>query len=181
MNEQRKDRIETIRTSAKRAAELTLTLPEDSKVRFDLVQEIAVILNEVELASGLNNEPCSETFQDAVCDGGGLVHDCELCGRTHYATHEPNIYEEGELEALEAKHEANPEKYNACDASGVSYGQIAGMVAVYGCPCGWRKVRRYEDVVSSHKEIIARYFRKCAEEARRDLKVLEQVAKDAAS
>jgi hypothetical protein len=123
-------------------------------------------------------EPCSEEFQDAVADEASLVQDCQLCGRTHFATHATEtFYDDGELEKLRrrkeiatARGEAN--LYIEVDASSVAHGTITGRTAVYGCVCGWKSVRKYEDIFWLYRDAIAKYFAKrtkaALEEAQRE-------------
>ncbi len=37
----------------------------------------------------------SEEFWRSFIDAGSLIIDCEYCGKTHFATYNENIYEEG--------------------------------------------------------------------------------------
>lgn len=121
-------------------------------------------------------QPCSEQFQDAICDSGGLVKTCELCDRVHFDTCHTEDYEKGEFIDLEEKQKINPDKYIGHDGT-VSYGWVMGNQVVWGCPCEWKKARRIEDFMLNHREQIARYFKKMAEAATQQAKELERISK----
>ena len=58
--------------------------------------------------------PPSEEFYSAFIGGGSPVADCEFCGRVHYEA-DGEFMEQGELEDLEKKHKAEPDKYIPCE------------------------------------------------------------------
>lgn len=109
-------------------------------------------------------QPPSETFENAVRKAGSLVVDCELCGRTHFATLETAHFDEGELDDLVAKAKKDPDKY-VQDPSydSVPWGTVDGKQAVIGCPCNG--LRRYEDFIWGNRFVIAEYLRNRSAEA----------------
>ena len=118
----------------------------------------------------------SEEFEHAVCLEALTVIDCQLCGRVHFACG-PNHgdYEPGELDRLLAKQSKEPEKYvGDAQSDSIGWGLIDGKQAVFACPC--RKLRRYEDWIWDHREIIVTYLRA---RTLRDLKIARHEAEQA--
>lgn len=108
-------------------------------------------------------EPPSEMFENAVRSAGSLVIDCELCGRTHFATLETGPFDEGELEDLRAKAKKDPDRYVEDPGyDSVAWGMVDGKQAVIGCPCNG--LRRYEDFIWGNRSVIAAYLRNRSEE-----------------
>lgn len=104
-------------------------------------------------------EPPSEMFVNAVCHGGTPAIDCQLCGRTHFATHDRGItWQPGELEDLRAKAKEKPDKYiEDSNSDSVFFGAIDGHQVVADCPCN--RLRLYEDWIWKHRRVIAEYLR----------------------
>jgi len=125
-------------------------------------------------------KPPSELFERVIINAGSLVIDCELCGRTHFATMESGIYGEGELEELLEKAKNNPEKYIQDPSYDmISWGTIDGKQAVIGCPCNG--LRKYEDFIWHNRTVILEYLeRRTAEtlkRAKRDVENVERAKK----
>ncbi len=97
-------------------------------------------------------------FEEAICDGGTPVVDCEHCGTTHFDFN-GEFMEEGELERLLQRQAKEPSKYKGHDG-GVHFGQIAGRNYVYGCKC--KIVQQMERFVWNHRFLIASYLKKRA-------------------
>lgn len=118
-------------------------------------------------ASNGPEHPPSEEFERAVLTGGSIVRDCDFCGRTHFAdSREAGDWNEGELEELRKQSEEKPDKCVAHDYDSIEYGEIAGRIAVLGCPCN--SLRRYEDWIWTHRRLIAKYLPTRAEAAKRE-------------
>ena len=98
----------------------------------------------------------SDEFTDALEDYNRLTIDCEACGRTHYATDEPQRYEPGEFEVLEANHANDPDRYDAHAATDIHYYYVFGKQVVYGCPCNY--LAYIERALWVQKEEIMKYF-----------------------
>jgi hypothetical protein len=104
-------------------------------------------------------EPPSDEFNDAVRDSGTCCAvECGFCGRVHFVSGRGHgDYDTGELEKLQAKAKAEPEKYleeSLYDV--ISTGWIDGREAVIGCPCN--ALRRYEDYIWSNRLMICKYL-----------------------
>lgn len=124
----------------------------------------------------MNNEACSEVFQDAMCDAGGLTKTCQLCGRIHYNSLNTGDYEEGEFDELLKKAYKEPSKYIAY-SGGISYGWVMGFQVVFGCPCGWQKFISIETFLVEHREQVSRFYKKMAEAAAQQAKELDRISK----
>lgn len=117
-------------------------------------------------------EAPSDTFTQELVSGGGIVADCEFCGRTFFEDETTaGSWEPGELEALEKKAIEEPDRYIAMD--GVSHGRINGKQAVIGCPCN--ALRKYEDFIWSNRKFIMSYL------SQRVKDIVEEALKDEAS
>lgn len=104
-------------------------------------------------------DPPSELFADIVCDGGTPVADCELCGRTHFATADRGVsWEPGEVERLRAKAAENPDKYIEYPSDDcIGFGHIDGKQVVFMCPCN--RLSRYERFIICHQRMIVRFLK----------------------
>ena len=111
----------------------------------------------------MENNQCSELFENAFdSHTGGCVRNC-MCGRVHFDDVGVYSWEEGELEDLEQKSQEHPDRYIAHDHSvGCMY--IDGAKFVYDCPCG--KAAKYEEFILKHAEQISEYLRKKAVQLR---------------
>jgi hypothetical protein len=99
----------------------------------------------------------SDVFINSVRHSGSLVINCELCGRVHFGDGSGD-YDPGELEDLQIKATAEPEKYiQHFDDDMVSWGMMDGKQAVIGCPCN--KLTLYERFIWNHRNVIAKYLR----------------------
>lgn len=104
----------------------------------------------------MSNKP-SEYFANAIVRAGSVAIDCELCGRTHFATSREYYYDEGELEELRAKAKEEPDKYlEWADRDSIGWGHINGQQAVIDCPCN--KLKDCEDWIWSHRYLIKDYL-----------------------
>lgn len=105
--------------------------------------------------------PPSEEFVDTVTGGGGIVADCDFCGRTLFEDFErAGDWEEGELEGLREKAEKEPDKYVGFDHQ-VRTGYIDGKQVVTNCPC--HGLTQYESFIWQHRQIISEYITKKAQ------------------
>jgi hypothetical protein len=102
-------------------------------------------------------EQASELFMDMVCDGGTPSIDCELCGRTHFATGPQSCEDEDEIARLRKLATEQPDKYCESDDDSISFGSLAGIQVVYDCPC--HKLRRYEDFIWDNRALILSYVK----------------------
>lgn len=117
-------------------------------------------------------QPPSETIEHVVRSAGSLVIDCELCGRTHFATLEEGRFDDGELEDLRAKAKKEPAKYVEDPGyDSIIWGKIGGKQAVIGCPCNG--LRPLEDFIWGSRHVILKYLETRATER------LEQAQEDA--
>lgn len=105
-----------------------------------------------------DSNPPSDLFADLVCDAGTPSTYCNLCGRYHFATGPQSCEDERELERLLRLADEKPNAYVASEYDSISCGQIAGMTAVYDCPCNG--LRKYEDFIWENRELIIKYIRK---------------------
>jgi len=106
-------------------------------------------------------KPPSEDFVAVVATGGGIVADCELCGRTLFEDDElAGDWEDGELERLRERAEKDPDKCIGFADQSVSTGYIGGKYVVTNCPCNG--LRHYEDFIWSHRRLIADYIERRA-------------------
>lgn len=124
--------------------------------------------------TGRASEQPSELFMDLICDGGTPSIDCQLCGRTHFATGIHNDISPEELADLNEKANKEPDKYVRSDNDSIGFGWFNGMQVVYGCPCG--KLKRYEDFIWHNKHLIIRYIKaRAADDAKKANDVLEEL------
>lgn len=103
----------------------------------------------------MSDDDIIESFLDAVCDGGTPVADCGFCGKTFFAG-DGDFMDEGELEKLEAKAAAAPDKYEAVDAGSVSYGHIFGRQVVWHCRC--EKVKSNALTIWARRHTLLEFF-----------------------
>jgi len=104
-----------------------------------------------------------DIFMDVFTQGGTLVQQCGFCGRTHFATHNTeSYYEPGELEKLREGLKQQPDKFVPQDCSWISSGQLAGRVAVWGCPCVPEKVSPYMAFIIDHRVEILDFLKQKA-------------------
>lgn len=127
-----------------------------------------------------------DLFADTFTDGGGLVRQCDFCGRTYFATWTETDYdddEEGgksELKELRALAAEPKNKYvEWADVDAISGGLLDGKFFVYGCECN--AVRVYEIFIWNHRYSIADYLKKRAENERAGAEMIERIAADAAT
>jgi len=96
----------------------------------------------------------SKLFEDCVRDGGSVVAECELCGRTHFGN--GRNMEEGELESLQKQAKEHPDKFLGWDYDDIDTGYINGKRVVLGCPCN--ELSRYEAFIMSHRILILKFL-----------------------
>lgn len=107
------------------------------------------------------------------------VTDCS-CGRVHFVSANGHgDYERGELEELQAKAKAEPDKYiEETEYDHIDTAYLDGLQLVPDCQCG--KYKKYCDWIESHAESLAQYlvayFKEKAQDARHELTVSEQMA-----
>lgn len=119
-----------------------------------------------------DSERVSEMFEDTFTSGcSHCVIEC-ACGRTYFDDYNTYDWEEGELEELEAKAKAHPDKYVAVDYS-VGTFTLFGVEFVCGCPCTCGKPREYESFILKHARKIAAYLNKKAEGLKKTAKQIE--------
>lgn len=102
-------------------------------------------------------EQASELFMDMVCNAGAPTIDCELCGRTHFATGSQSCEDPDEIEKLRALAKKNPNGYCESDDDGISSGTLNGMQVVFDCPC--HLLRKYEDFIWNERQLIVSYIK----------------------
>lgn len=117
-----------------------------------------------------------ESFLDAVCDAGTPVADCTFCGKTFFAGG-GDYMEEGELEELEAKAMAAPDKYEAVDSSSVSYGHIFGRQVVWHCRC--EKVRANALTIWARRHTLLEFFQGATAKMEADAARMKEAMKGA--
>lgn len=108
----------------------------------------------------------SELFKQAVLHSGSCHISCELCDRTHFSTDTSFDWEEGELESLLEKAEAEPDMYINHGNDSPSWGFFNDKQAVVDCPCN--KLKGYEDFIWDNRHVIAKYLKARANEIRLD-------------
>lgn len=108
----------------------------------------------------------SQEFKNAVRTGSSIRAICGLCNRTYFQDDPTEDWEPGELQSLRESARTNPNNYIAVTES-VHVGDIEGKEVVINCACGG--LRKYEDWIWKHRNIIAGYVaafaKKKAEEA----------------
>ena len=107
-------------------------------------------------------DPPSEEFLKAIsAHMSSITGECDFCGRFYYTVNDGSYdYEYGEFDRYEAQAKENPDKY-ICVEGSVPKTMIDGKTYIRDCECNG--VRRYEDWVWSHREIILDYFRRRTE------------------
>lgn len=108
-------------------------------------------------------KPPTDMFQNCITDGGTPVATCGFCGRTHFAL--DGYFDEGELEDLLQKQKDEPEWYLSFDCGSIPIGELAGTIALYGCPCN--ALRRYENFIITERDKIVEYLKRRTEEHRK--------------
>lgn len=98
--------------------------------------------------------PPSETFLDVLIGSGSCVADCGFCGRVHFDYNGDNM-EPGELEGLERKQKADPDKYCGHDGT-VRFGYLSGKQFVADCPCN--EATLYEKFIWNHRYLILEFL-----------------------
>lgn len=98
---------------------------------------------------------CSELFNDLFDSScSGCIRTC-ACGITWFDTYNTWDWEKGELEELNEKEKANPDKYKSRDCS-IGTLEINGIEIVYRCTCDL--AYRYEQFIRIHAVQIAKYL-----------------------
>lgn len=105
----------------------------------------------------------SKELMDAICDGGTPVATC-ACGVTHFDAN-GEFMDEGELETLLVKQQANPEKYSSHDGS-ISFGHVAGQQYVWNCNCD--RLDKCEMWLLENQRMILNFFRNRASKLKAD-------------
>ena len=104
--------------------------------------------------------PPSDAFERAFTHGSGLFVEC-ACGRIHFASQDGD-WEEGELEAMQAKAKADPVRYLDGEVY-TGHIDLGGETWAVGCPCNG--MRRFEDLFLACRGDIIDYFQAIAEAA----------------
>ena len=123
-------------------------------------------------------EPSPE-FIDSFCDSGSIAVTCDLCGTTIFASLREGWFDPGELEELREKAKKKSEKYQEYPAfDSISFGKIEGKTVVPGHSktCD-EKIAKYEQWITNHRFIIAKYLNKRIERINRDAKLEEDMTK----
>ena len=112
----------------------------------------------------------SELFMDLLCQSGVMISQCDLCGRTHFASGErTGDYAEGELEAMRKKADTEPDRFvEHTDEDSLALGFLSGRRVIWGCSCN--KARDYEDFILANEDFIIRFLKARNEEAVRKSK-----------
>ena len=103
------------------------------------------------------NQQASQTFMDAVCQGGASSVVCGLCGRLHFTVGSATSLGTAEIEQYRAEANAMPDRYVECADDAIGVGEIDGKVVAWNCPCN--RLRLYENFIWSHREMIVSYLR----------------------
>ena len=121
----------------------------------------------------------SEWIKDVVCDSGTVSADCDFCHRVHYVGTGYGM-DEGELEGLNKKREAQPDRYVRHDGfDSISIGHIEGNQYVWGCGCkqSEERLKRIENWIWSHQRIITSYMRKRIDDEKAETSMTESLLK----
>lgn len=113
----------------------------------------------------------------AFCHSGtSCVCDCD-CGRVHFVSADGHgDYEEGELEALQAKAKREPDKYiEESQFDTIDILHIGGVSLVPDCPCD--RAIRYAKFLDDHAEDVAAYVTALLTERRKAAEREEATAK----
>jgi len=99
------------------------------------------------------DEPPSHHFRSAVFTGSGLRVTCSICRRCFFCSW--GDYSPGELEELRDLAAREPERYFEVEDF-TQCGDVDGKQIPLFCPCNG--LRRYEDFIWDHREMIAQYL-----------------------
>ena len=113
--------------------------------------------------------PPSDEFLNAISTHtSSITGECDFCGRFYYSFNDGSYdYEYGEFEKYAQLAKENPDKYIMVDGS-VCDTFIDGRTYIWGCECN--EVRRYEEWVWSHREILMDYLRRRTEKELKEAK-----------
>lgn len=89
--------------------------------------------------------PGLEALEDAICEGGTIVAECEHCGKKYVNEADEHCFDDGELERYREGAKANPERYIFTDCT-IAKGLFLGVPYVWGCRCD-RFLRRVAAVI----------------------------------
>lgn len=118
-------------------------------------------------------EPPSEMFLDAFTDSGGLMEECDYCGRVYFGDETAGDWEKGEREKLLALAKKEPDKYIPVMGM-TSTARIEGKIYPWNrdsdvkCPCN--ALRRHENFVWHYRNQIASYLNVRAEREHKEAK-----------
>ena len=99
--------------------------------------------------------PPSEIFTRTLSRSGGIVSDCEWCGRTFFEDDEhAGDWEPGELEALRKRAKAEPDKCIPMEHVGRC--EMDGKTYIIGCPCN--ALTPYEEFIWDYRQFIMAYI-----------------------
>ena len=102
----------------------------------------------------------SEQFLTALISAGSICVDCELCGRTHFASATPGWFEDGELERLQAKAKEQPDKYIEHEGTDtVHWGFILSKQVVADCEC--KKLDEIEKMIWRDRFVVIEFYQAC--------------------
>ena len=121
----------------------------------------------------------SEEFCDALFHAGTSDGTCELCKREHFNSEVINDetgYNNYEEWAEKAKNE--PDKYVDHGDCSVGLGWVDRHQVIYDCPCNLLK--KYEDFILNHEELILEFFKNRNRKIRKDLERKEKMLKEVA-
>jgi len=107
-------------------------------------------------------EQASELFMDLVCQGGTPSADCQFCGRMHFASGSGSCEPDESIENLRKAAADYPDKYCESTDDAIAIGLLDGCQFVWNCPCC--KIRKYEDFIWNHRELIVSYIKARAEQ-----------------
>jgi hypothetical protein len=155
---------------------------DHAMIGFDWDQNCVVLYTKLPLAiksdavTGWGNptEQASQLFMNLVCDGGTPSIDCQLCGRTHFASGPSSDEPDEEVKRLRQLATEQPSKYCESTNDSIGYGHIDGKQVAWDCPC--RRLRRYEDFIWSHRALILAYLKARAAKNLQDATALNEAA-----
>lgn len=102
---------------------------------------------------------CSDLFAEVFNSGCGNVCRTCSCGKTFFNYMDEGCFDTGELESLQAKSKADPDRFIAVDHT-VGTMSICGREIVMGCTCAIAS--NYEGFIRDNARRLAEYLRRYA-------------------
>lgn len=117
--------------------------------------------------------PGLEALEDAICEGGTIVAECEHCKTIFVNEADAHCFDDGELERYRANALETPDRYRFTDCT-LAKGLFLGVPYVWGCRC--EKFLRRAAAVIDYLPIFAKWARGIADEAAADAERLKSIA-----